>query len=219
MVPQLAQALVSRYINQPTYMQGVTDVVTMLVRKQKLPRNTYYTDSRKRRDTCAEDRLVRRLVGNTEFCNSGHFSLCFQHTDADGTDYAIKVSLRDDDGAVPYYKWLWENKKWVDSPHFPELFFVGKVRGFDVCVMEWLPDGFYCDGIDYWAVSGDRDEVESRRHEHTKYTESLLEAGEELAELGSKLMLGLDIHSENLRDRGDGVPVLSDPFGFIRREH
>lgn len=32
-------------------------------------------------------------------------------------------------------------------------------------------------------------------------------------------MLGLDIHSENLRDRGDGVPVLSDPFGFIRREH
>lgn len=219
MVPQLAQALVNKFINQPTYMQGVTDVVTMLVRKHKLPRNTYYFDSKKQRDTCVEDRLLRRRVGNTESWDSGHFSMCFLHTDADGTDYAIKVSLRDDDGAVPYYKWLWENKKWVDSPHFPKLFFVGKVRGFAVCVMEWLPYCFYCEGIDSWAVEGDRVAVESRQHEYTEHTESLLEAGEELYELGSELGLMLDIHSSNLRDRGDGVPVFSDPFGFIQKRH
>lgn len=218
MVPKLAQALVNKFINQPTYMQGVTDVVTMLVRKQKLARNTYYKNNKKR-DTGVEDRLLRSRVGNTKSWNSGHFSVCFRHTDKNGTDYAIKVSLREDDGAVPYYRWLWENKKWEDSEHYPVLYFVGKVYGFDVCVMEWLPAGFYCDGVDYCAASGDRCEVERSRHEHKEYTESLLEAGEELAKLGRKLKLGLDIHSENLRDRGDGVPVFSDPFGFMRKEH
>ena len=219
MVPQLAQALVNRYINQPTYMQGVTDVVTMLVRKHKLPRNTYYTCSKKRRDTCAEDRLVRRQVGNTEYCASGRFSLCFQHTDADGTDYAIKVSLRDDDGALHYYKWLWENKKWVDSPHFPELFFVGKVRGFDVCVMEWLPDNGFLPGLDYWAAVGERYEVERCPSEQEPYTMRLLEAGEELASLSETLGLNFDIRSENIRCRDDGTLVYSDPFSFIRKEH
>ena len=38
MVPQLAQALVSRYVSQPTYMQGVTDVLTMLTDSRKLAR-------------------------------------------------------------------------------------------------------------------------------------------------------------------------------------
>ena len=219
MVPQLAQALVNKYVNQPTYMQGVTDVITMLKDNRRLARSTYYSPTKPNRVTSVYQKMRRRVCGSTSYVDHGHFSVCFKHTDKDGDEYAIKVSLREYDGAPPFYQWVWENKKWEDNEHYPFLYFFGKVCGFDVCVMEWLPDGFYCEGIDYCAVSGDRSEVESRRHEHTAYTESLLEAGEELAELGRELMLDFDIHSENLRDRGDGVPVFSDPFGFIRKEH
>ena len=215
MVPQLAQDLVQKFINQPTYMQGVTDAMTMLVHKQKLARNTPYKHSRKERDTCVWDRLLRRVVGNTSFWNHGHFS----HTDKDGTDYAIKVSLREDDGAVPFYKWVWENKKWEDSEHFPVLYFFGKVCGYDVCVMEWLPDDGYLDVLDYWAAVGERYEVEDRPSEHEHYTMRLLEAGEELALLSELLGLDFDLHEENMRCREDGTLVYSDPFGFIRKEH
>lgn len=217
MVPQLAQGLVNKFLNQPSYMQGVTAVVTMLSDSSKLPRVSRYKwgwDG-----PAVGDKVRRRKCGSTEFVASGHFSVCFKHTDNAGNEYVIKVSLRNDDGAVPYYKWLWDNKKWLDREHFPELFFFGKVRGFDVCVMEWLDACCWMESVDYWAATGDRYEVEKLRHEHNSYTMTLLEAGEELNNLALKLRLNFDIHSENMRCRYDGTVVFSDPFGFIRKEH
>lgn len=217
MVPQLAQGLVNKFLTQPTYMQGVTDVLTMLSDSSKLPRDSRYKWGRDCPDV--EDKVRRRKCGSTEFVDYGHFSVCFLHTDDDGDKYAIKVSLRNDDGAVPYYKWLGEGKKWLDSEHFPELFFFGKIRGFDVCVMEWLENGCYLEGVEYWAAIGDRYEVENRRHEHTDNTMTLLEAGEELDALSQDLRLNFDLHSENMRCRYDGTIVFSDPFGFVRVRH
>lgn len=219
MVPQLAQALVNRYVNQPTYMQGVTDVITMLKDNRKLARRTDYCYNKRSRLTAVDQKVHRYDCGRTGFVSSGHFSVCFKHTDEDGDEYAIKVSLREDDGALPFYKWAWENKKWEDNEHFPVLYFFGKVRGYDVCVMEWLPNSSYLEGMDYWAAIGDRYEVESRTYEHDYYTMSLLEAGEELYELSDRLGLNFDIHGENMRYREDGTLVYSDPFGFVRKEH
>ena len=218
MVPQLAQGLVNKFLTQPSYMHGVTDVLTMLSDSSKLPRQNRYKGGWSGWNDVA-DKVRRRQCGSTEFVASGHFSVCFRHTDNDGNDYAIKVSLRNDDGAVPYYKWLWENKKWLDSEHYPELFFFGKVCGFDVCVMEWLEDGCSMESVDYWAATGERYEVENRRYEHTDYTMTLLEAGEELVQLSLKLRLNFDIHSENMRQRDDGTIVFSDPFGFTKKRH
>lgn len=218
MVPQLVQGLVNKFLTQPSYMQGVTDVLTMLSDSSKLPRNGRY----KRGTWCGADvtdKVRRRKCGSTEFVASGHFSVCFKHADNDGNEYAIKVSLRSDDGAVPYYKWLWEGKKWLDSEHFPELFFFGKVSGFDVCVMEWLDDGCYLDRVDYWAATGDRNEVEKYVCEHNAHTMTLLEAGEELDKLALNLRLVFDIHVENMRCRYDGTVVFSDPFGFVQVRH
>ena len=215
MVPQLAQGLVNKFLNQPSYMQGVTDVLTMLSDSSKLPLQTRCTWA----PPYVGDKVCRRKCGSTEFVASGHFSVCFKHTDNYGNEYAIKVSLRNDDGAVPYYKWLWEGKKWLDSKHFPELFFFGRVRGFDVCVMEWLYDGCCLEGVDYWAVTGERSEVEKAQREHTDSTMTLLEAGEELAELSTNLLLNFDIHSENMRCRYDGTIVFSDPFGYAHKRH
>ena len=219
MVPQLAQALVSRYFNQPTYMQGVTDVITMLKDNRKLARSTYSSPTKPNRTTNVYQKMRRRVCGNTSFVDHGHFSVCFKHTDKDGDEYAIKVSLREDDGAPPFYKWVWENKKWEDSEHYPFLYFFGKVCGFDVCVMEWLPDDCYLDMPDYWAAIGERRKVERHPSEQKPYTERLLEAGEELALLSETLGLNFDLHSENVRCRDDGTLVYSDPFGFIRKEH
>ena len=219
MVSQLAQALVSRYINQPTYMRGVTDVVTMLKDNRKLARNTDYYATKRNRLTSVDQKIRRYVCGSTSYINNGHFSVCFKHTDKDGDQYAIKVSLRGDDGAPPFYKWVWDNKKWEDSEHFPVLYFFGKVCGYDVCVMEWLPDSSYLNGLDYWAAIGERCEVEDRPSEHEHYTRRLLEAGEELALLSELAGLNFDIHSENMRCRDDGTLVYSDPFGFIRKEH
>lgn len=218
MVPQLVQGLVSKFLTQPSYMQGVTDVLTMLSDSSKLPRNGRY----KRGSWCGQDvqdKVRRRQCGSTEFVASGHFSVCFKHTDNDGNEYAIKVSLRNDDGAVPFYQWLWEGKKWEDNEHFPVLHFFGKVHGYDVCVMEWLDDGCYLDSVDYWAATGDRYEVESRKYEHNDCTMTLLEAGEELDNLASNLRLNFDIHGENMRCRYDGTVVFSDPFGFTQKRH
>ena len=218
MVPQLAQGLVSKFLNQPSYMQGVTDVLTMLSDSSKLPRQSRY-----KRDSWSgpsvQDKVRRRECGSTRFVASGHFSVCFKHTDNDGNEYAVKVSLRNDDGAVPFYQWLWDGKKWEDNEHYPVLYFFGKIRGFDVCVMEWLECGCYLESIDYWAATGDRYEVESRKYEHTDYTMPLLEAGEELDMLAMKFRLGFDIHSENMRQRDDGTIVFSDPFGFTQKRH
>ena len=220
-VPNLAQALVQKFIKQPTYMQGVTDAVTMIRSNVKLPRNTRYNKKSKRSiaHLAVEQLVIRRSVGSTEFWSSGHFSACFRHVDEGGQEYAIKISLRADDGAVPYYRWVWENKKWEDSEHFPVLHFFGKVCGYDVCVMEWLPDRSYLDALDYWAAMGDRCEVENYTSEHEHYTMSLLEAGEELRRLSKLLRLGFDIHGENMRLREDGTLVYSDPFGFMRKGH
>ena len=218
MVPQLAQSLVNKFLNQPTYMQGVTDVLTMLSDSSKLPRQSRYKWG-SWGGAGVSSKVRRRKCGSTEFVASGHFSVCFKHTDNAGNDYAIKVSLRNDDGAVPYYTWLWEGKKWLDSEHYPELFFFGNVRGFDVCVMEWLEDGCWMEGVDYWAATGDRYEVENRQHEQTEYTMALLEAGEELDNLALKLRLNFDIHGENMRQRDDGTVVFSDPFGFTQERH
>ena len=220
MVPQLAQALVSRYVNQPTYMQGVTDVITMLKDNRKLARNTLtYHDKKPNRLTSVDQKVRRRDCGNTSFVSSGHFSVCFKHTDKDGDQYAIKVSLREDDGAPPFYKWVWENKKWEDSEHFPVLYFFGKVCGYDVCVMEWLPDSGDMLVLDYWAAVGYRREVENSPNEQEHYTMRLLEAGEELVLLSELAGLNFDLHSENMRCRDDGTLVYSDPFGFVRKEH
>ena len=218
MVSQLAQALVSRYVNQPTYMQGVTDVVTMLNDNRKLARHTYYYDTKRKRLTSVDQKIRRFACGSTRFISNGHFSVCFKHTDKDGDEYAIKVSLREDDGASPFYKWVWENKKWEDSEHFPVLYFFGKVCGYDVCVMEWLPSGSCLSGLDYWAAVGGRCYVECI-HDRKPYTMRLCEAGEELALLSETLGLNFDLHSENMRCREDGTIVYSDPFGFIRKEH
>ena len=219
MVPQLAQALVNKFVNQPTYMQGVTDVVTMLKDNRKLARNTYYSATKRKRLTSVEQKTRRYACGNTSYVSSGHFSVCFQHIDKYGDRYAVKVSLREDDGALPFYKWVWENKKWEDSEHFPVLYFFGKVFGYDVCVMEWLPESSYLSGLDYWAATGDRQRVENRLSEQEPYTERLLEAGEELALLSELIGLDFDLHSENMRCRDDGTLVYSDPFGFVRKEH
>ena len=219
MVPQLAQALVSRYVSQPTYMQGVTDVITMLTDNRKLARTTYFQAGKTVRITSVDQKIRRRACGNTSYVAGGHFSLCFRHTDKAGDQYAIKVSLREDDGAPTFYKWVWENKKWEDNEHYPFLYFFGKVRGYDVCVMEWLPECGYQTGMDYYAVMGERCEVESRPSEQEPYTERLLEAGEELALLSKTVGLDFDIHNENVRFRDDGTLVISDPFSFIRKEH
>ena len=219
MVPQLAQALVQKFINQPTYMQGVTDVLTMLKDNRKLARNTDYSPTKPNRITDVYQKMHRRTCGNTSFVDHGHFSVCFKHTDKDGDEYAIKVSLREDDGAPPFYKWVWENKKWEDNEHYPVLYFFGKVCGYDVCVMEWLSDGSQLSGLGYWAAVGGRSEVEDRPSEHEHHTMRLLEAGEELALLSETMGLSFDLHSENVRCRDDGTLVYSDPFGFIRKEH
>lgn len=218
MVPQLVQGLVSKFLTQPSYMQGVTDVLTMLSDSSKLPRQSRYKKG-SWGFAGVQDKVRRRKCGSTEFVASGHFSVCFLHTDDDGDKYAIKVSLRNADGAVPYYKWLWEGEKWEDNEHFPILHFFGKVRGYDVCVMEWLEDACYLDSVDYWAATGDRYGVEELRHEHNDHTMTLLEAGEELAALSQDLRLNFDIHSENMRCRYDGTIVFSDPFGFTQKRH
>ena len=221
-VPQLAQALVRKFINEPTYMQGVTDAVTMIRSNVKLPRvrrprNIRY--NRKGKHSIAhldvEQLVSRRSVGSTEFWSSGHFSTCFRHASAYGQEYAIKISLRVDDGAVPYYRWVYANKLWLSNYHFPEIQFVGKVAGFDVTVMEWLPDGWgEWDDDEYYAACG-IDEAVNYESKH----EELVKAGQELREFEETAGYHFDIHRENLRRRDDGTLVICDPLSFKIREH
>lgn len=218
MVPQLVQGLVNKFLTQPSYMQGVTDAVTMVRSNIKLPRNKRYRNKASKNSIAHRDvsqLISRSSVGSTKFWANGHFSVCFRHVDKDGYEYAIKISLRADDGAVPYYQWVYENKLWLSNEHFPEILFVGKVAGFDVTVMEWLPDDWGgWDNDEYYAACGIVGEV-TYKDEH----ELLIEAGEKLREFADTGGYTIDIHGENLRRRDDYTLVICDPLSFKRQEH
>lgn len=148
------------------------------------------------------------------FVGSGCFGLVIGHDDTPDTVYKISARLNDAYGAFALYA-----RQMQGNPHLPVIRELQTGSFFMVVALERLypiddENRELCwavSGIATSAALGDEYDIPGEFEEHVDFLETAADIGRYFYGVAT-----IDIHEDNIMQREDGTPVITDPVSYTK---